>query len=39
MIAVNVADWPGSTQRSSVGTWMDGGANKEIRTISYSYNV
>lgn len=39
MMAVNVADCPGSTQRSSVGTWIDGGAEKEIRTLSYSYSV
>lgn len=32
MMAVKAADWPGSTQRSSVGTWMDGGAEQQIRS-------
>lgn len=34
MMAVNVAGWPGSTHRSSVGTWMEGGAEQEIRSLS-----
>lgn len=34
MMAVNVAGWPGSTHRSSVGTWMKGGAEQEIRPVS-----
>lgn len=34
MMAVNVAGWPGSTHRSSVGTWMEGGAEQEMRALS-----
>lgn len=34
MIVVNVASLPGSTQSSSVGTWMIGGAECENRSIS-----
>lgn len=34
MMAVNVAGWPGSTHRSSVATWMEGGAEQEFRSVS-----
>lgn len=34
MMAVNVAGWPGSTHRSSVGTWMEGGAKQEMKALS-----
>lgn len=34
MMAVNVAGWPGSTHRSSWGTWMVGGAEYDIRLVS-----
>lgn len=33
MIAVNVAAWPGSTLRSSAGTWTKGGAEKTISLL------
>lgn len=34
MMAVNVAAWPGSTYRSSVGTWIEGGAEPAIGSVS-----
>lgn len=34
MMAVNVTGWPGSTHRSSWGTWMVGGAEDDIGLVS-----